>query len=99
MNLDTIFGHTPKIYNLFKDKNIPDDVVNCMRPNKFGNPFKALSEKDRDIVCDLFEKYCEVNESYRADIKKELKGRDLGCCCFPKRCHCMTLLRIANEKD
>ena len=97
MNLDDIFTAPPRIYNVKIDKDIPEDAVNCMRPSKFGNPYKAYSEADRNIVCDKFEEYVRNNKEFQILVKKELKGKHLKCCCHPKRCHCLTLLRVANE--
>jgi hypothetical protein len=34
-----------------------------------------------------------------ADIKRELKGKDLICFCAPKPCHADVLLEIANAKN
>ena len=31
------------------------------------------------------------------EVKKELRGKDLVCCCKPLKCHGDTLLEIANE--
>lgn len=33
-----------------------------------------------------------------AEIKAELKGKDLVCWCAPKPCHADVLLEIANEE-
>lgn len=97
MNLDDVFGHEPKIYNIKNDKDIPKDAVYCMRPSKWGNPYKAKTEADREWACNMFEEYVMNNKEFQAEIKSELKGKDLVCCCWPKRCHTMTLKRVANE--
>lgn len=94
--LDDLFNDGPRIYNIRTD-TIPDGAINVMRPSCWGNPFKVLSEKDRDWACDKFEEYVLNDSEFQAKIKKELRGKNLVCCCFPKRCHAMTLLRIANE--
>jgi hypothetical protein len=50
------------------------------------------SEKDREYVCDMFER----NVLPLLDVS-DLKGKDLVCFCAPKRCHCDALLKKANE--
>lgn len=97
MSLDNIFDDGPKIYNIRTDNNIPHDAINVMRPTIWGNPFKAYKESERDMVCDKYEEYVLNNPEFVAKIKTELHGKSLICCCFPKRCHSMTLMRIANE--
>jgi len=74
--------------------------VNIMRPSKFGNPFTIGKDGDRDEVCDKYERYILTRPDLIEAAKRELKGKNLICCCKPyKRCHGDTLLRIANELD
>lgn len=96
MSLDEVFGHVPRVYNIKKDLDIPPNAINVMRPSKFGNPFVKGIHGDRDTVCDKFKEYVDNNPDLIAYIKKELKGKDLICCCHPKRCHAHYLLIIAN---
>lgn len=72
-------------------------AANCMRGSRYGNPFKIGAmwrgqPMTRDDVCDRFE--AEVLPSL--DVS-ELRGRDLLCCCKPRRCHCDPILVKANE--
>ena len=60
----------------------PPGVVNIMRPGPYGNPFVVGRDGDRDEVCDRFER--EILPTL--DVEP-LRGRDLLCCCHPKRCH------------
>ena len=70
-----------------------------MRPSKFGNPFKRNPTNTRNIVCDQYEKWIWTQPELIKQIKEELSGKNLVCCCAPKRCHTDTLLRIANNSD
>lgn len=74
--------------------------LNCyvvMRGSHWGNPFILDEEKDRDMVCDLFEKYAVWRLTVQPNWLAPLRGKHLICCCAPKRCHADTLLRLANQ--
>lgn len=101
----------PKIYNKYHG-DAPADVVNCTRPGPWGNKYSHLGDKDetwrnntvdlvfvetRDEACQRFDEDTMKDPEFQQRIKEELRGKDLLCCCVPKRCHCETLLRIANE--
>ncbi len=67
----------------------------CGRGSKWGNRNRMMSPADRDRVCDQ----CEIDLYYDHSLLKaldELRGQDLICYCAPKRCHCDTLVRLAN---
>jgi Domain of unknown function (DUF4326) len=80
----------PKVYNKRTDV-IPKDAVYVGRGTSYGNPYKMNREKERDYVCDMFER--EVLPSL--DVSK-LRGKDLVCWCSPKRCHADSILDKAN---
>lgn len=63
----------------------------CHQDSPWLNPFTAR-HGTRDEVCDLFE--TEVLPTL--DVTP-LKGRALGCWCYPKRCHCDALAAKANN--
>jgi len=80
-----------------------------MRPGPWGNPFREGVDGPRGMVCYKFEAWLVTGESFGnlwatgerrqwmlAHIG-ELAGRDLLCCCRPKKCHCETLERLADE--
>lgn len=77
------------------------DGVRVDRGSQWGNPFimENESEKERDRVCDLYERYAEWRLSVEPHWLDELKGKNLACWCTPKRCHAETLLRLANPGD
>ena len=86
----------PKVLNKRTD-DIPPDAVYVGRPTKFGNPYMEGRDGNRDEVCDKFGMKMRVcSNEFIAEIKRELKGKDLVCWCAPLRCHADELLRIAN---
>jgi Domain of unknown function (DUF4326) len=97
-----------KIYSLRsaaqqRDPIPPDAVyVGRGRGSQWGNPYMAHSEADRDDVCDRFEQYAQQRLEREPHWLEPLRDRSLVCWCQspsdrnPKRCHAMTLLRLAN---
>ena len=88
----------PRIVNINKPSSL-DNLIIVDRGSKWGNPFVMGPDGTRDDVCDLFEKYAEWRLTIQPNWLKDLRGKDLGCHCAPKRCHAETLLRLANEKN
>lgn len=87
----------PTLYNIKTDKSIPRDAICIMRPSKYSNPYKLKDyNDDRVKVLALYKDYLEKNPQLILDIKNELRGKDLVCCCYPKLCHGMILLQLAN---
>jgi hypothetical protein len=81
----------PLVVDCRKD---PFDVF-IGRPSKWGNPFRW--DGTRDEVCDKYEALRGTDADFIAMVKKELRGKRLGCFCDPLRCHGDWLARIANE--
>lgn len=90
-------------------------VVNCRRdkydvyvgrPSPFGNPFSHLAGTraiyrvgSRNEAIDSYSRWVMAQPALVARIKRELRGKVLGCHCAPQRCHGEVLARIANEDD
>jgi hypothetical protein len=82
------------------------DVLIC-RPSEWGNPYTHL--KDRKTLAKYVVKNRkEAIESYRAWILKQphlmeklhtLKGKRLGCYCFPKSCHGDVLVELVEALE
>lgn len=95
--LDNYFDdYTPVVYNIKVDKDLIN-FVNIMRPNKWGNPFILGKDGNRDEVLEKYTNYIMSNPALIDEIKKELKGKNLLCCCHPKKCHGHVLIKIANQ--
>jgi hypothetical protein len=56
------------------------------RNSDFGNPFEMPGDGDRDTVCDSYEIFFPRKFSLHNRLD-ELRGKVLGCWCYPHRCH------------
>lgn len=68
------------------------------------NPFKITNSSDRNTVCDLYYNYIndkldneQDNGPFHTTIKN-LANKNIGCWCFPNRCHGNELIKIYNER-
>lgn len=86
-------------------KREPFDVY-VGRPGPWGNPFSCKEGSKAKVICDTAEESVACFEAWVleqpeliAKIKRELKGKKLGCWCGKgKPCHGLILARIANEE-
>lgn len=73
------------------------------RPGPWGNPFSHLEGKgdvkvdSREEAIACYKEWLLQHPEVVKRVKRELKGKVLGCWCFPKACHGDVLARIANE--
>lgn len=56
------------------------------RPSKWGNPYEIGKDGTRSEVIDKYRKYLRNNQELLGQLG-ELKGKTLGCWCFPNQCH------------
>lgn len=84
-------------------KKEPFDVY-IGRPGPWGNPFSdkpksraevKVDSREEAIAC--FEEWLRQNPEMVDRVKRELKGKVLGCWCAPKPCHGDVLAKVANE--
>lgn len=75
-----------------------DRFVRIDRSSHWGNPFEMGPDGDRDTVCDSYEIFFPRKYSLHNRLD-ELKGKVLGCWCYPSRCHGMYLIAKAEEAD
>lgn len=64
---------------------------------RYGNSFVIGKDGTREQVILKHKTKIENDPSLVALIKKELKGKRLGCWCHPQACHGDTLAAIANS--
>jgi hypothetical protein len=83
-------------------KRQPYDVY-IGRPSRWGNPFShkkgTLAEfrvATREEAITRFRTYVGCNPELLAAVKRELRGKILGCWCAPQACHGDVLVEIAN---
>lgn len=85
-------------------KKEPYDVyIGRGQGSSWGNPFSHLQtslgevkvdSREEAIAC--FREWVSQNPEMIEKIKRELKGKILGCWCSPKECHGDVLSEIAN---
>jgi len=77
----------------------PEGAVVVARPTRWGNPFALGADLEPDEAVMLFrdaleEGYLDIDVD---DVRRELRGRDLGCwCAADVACHADVLLEVAN---
>jgi hypothetical protein len=86
----------PSVFNKHH-RDAPPDAVYIGRPSKWGNPFVVGRDGKRGECVVRYEGWIEANKELQAQIKSELRGKDLVCFCKPHPCHGDILLRIANS--
>lgn len=84
-------------------KKDPYDIY-IGRGSKFGNPYSHLPNsaapfpvETREDAIRLYEEWIRSQPELMEAVKKELRGKILGCWCAPLACHGDVLIRISNE--
>lgn len=77
-------------------KREPYDVY-IGRPGPHGNRFVIGEDGTREEVIIKHAAWVRDNPEYIAQIRRELRGKTLGCWCAPRACHGDILLEIANS--
>lgn len=82
-------------------KNEKCDIY-CGRPTIYGNPFIIGRDGTREDVIMKFIDYF-FNRLKRDSKFKEsvllLKGKKLGCYCYPLICHCMVIAKYLDNYE
>lgn len=86
----------PKVYNKHHN-DAPPDAVYIGRPSKWGNHYVIGRDGTREEV--IAKHKADITPKMRAEIKQELKGKNLLCFCAPLPCHGDTYIEIANAPD
>jgi Domain of unknown function (DUF4326) len=89
---------------------MPEGAVYVGRPTKWGNPYRVWDGRTMppngyveplrvvEAYRNLVEDPDLTDESFRDEIRRELRGKDLACWCpLDKPCHADVLLEIANS--
>lgn len=83
-----------------KDTDAPFDIY-IGRGNKWGNPFRIGRDGTREEVIEKYRKWIVKNKKLMSCLH-ELKGKTLGCYCWPLPCHgdvLISLLKRQKNKD
>ncbi len=85
-------------------KHSPCDVyIGRSAPGKdgyFSNPYKLFDESERGEVIEKYRKYFYERlkvDSYFRQAVIALKGKRLGCYCFPQSCHGDVIAEYLNN--
>ena len=88
----------PRVWNK-RERAVPHDAVYVGRPSPWGNDFKIGRDGTREEVVAKYRLWLEADDgTFRAAIRKHLRGKDLVCWCAPLPCHADVLLEIANAE-
>ena len=68
------------------------------RSSDWGNPFEMPADGNRDTVCDSYEIFFPRKFSLHNRLD-ELRGKVLGCWCYPQRCHGDYLVNKVQPDD
>lgn len=69
------------------------------RGSKWGNRHVIGKDGTREEVIQKHKMELLMDPKLMNDIKKELRGKTLGCWCKPESCHGDTLAEIADKGD
>jgi len=74
-------------------------AISIMRPSKWGSPFELGLDGDRVEILHKYKEWLgQQPESFFTDVRSELQGRTLSCCCAPLQCHGDFLAAIADDR-
>lgn len=77
------------------------------RPSEWGNPYTHIKDKKtsaefivstRDEAVYMYKAWVQSQPHLMSKLK-ELKGKKLGCWCYPKKCHGEVLIELLREYD
>ena len=73
--------------------------VYCGRGSPYGNPYRIGEDGYRSQVIEKYKKYF-YKRLKNTDFKEKilyLKGKVLGCYCYPMKCHCDVIIEYLNN--
>jgi len=88
----------------YLDKKYKGKIVHCKqqkydvyvgRPTDFGNPFKIGKDGNRLEVIEKYKEWFYYQLEKDTEFKRKvigLKGKILGCWCYPKDCHARIII-------
>jgi hypothetical protein len=70
--------------------------VRICRPGVWGNPFVLGADGDRDVVIESYRLFIARKHGLLRKLG-ELRGKVLGCYCYPEPCHGDILAGMAQD--
>ena len=67
------------------------------RPGKWGNPFEIGKDGSRMQVINKYREWIKTQPDLMRDLPT-LKGKALGCWCYPRPCHGDVLAELADKE-
>ena len=64
----------------------------------FANPFMIGRDGAREEVIDKYQEWLKLRPDLVVRARRELRGKDVACWCYPARCHGEVLIRVANSE-
>lgn len=77
---------------------MPDDAAPIERGTEWGNPFRVGVHGTRVQVIEQYREWLLGQPELLERARRQLRGKDLVCCCKPKMCHGDVLLSLVNDK-
>ena len=84
----------PRLINLHDEIPPKENYVRIDRQSPYGNPFRIGIHGNRDACIIKHDTWFLANEVLKARVLTELAGKDLGCWCWPEKCHGGNYLRF-----
>ena len=92
------------VVNMYVLQSDHSNLVHIGRPSKWGNPFKMKIDRykgeipgERERVVLMYRLWINSQPELLKALP-ELKGKNLGCYCAPKKCHGDVLYELANAR-
>lgn len=94
----TVIANLQKDANLINWAKTEGLYVAIDRSSPWGNPFEIPGDGNRDDVCESYAVYFELKKSLHKKLPL-LRGKVLGCHCYPERCHGDFLAKKATNEN
>jgi Domain of unknown function (DUF4326) len=94
----TVVAHLRKDWRLIRWAKEQGLFARIDRMTPWGNIFVLDKDGDRDTVCDSYRTYI-VRKPDLVEQLESLRGKVLGCHCYPKRCHGNELIEVLAERS
>ena len=92
----TVVINTYKNFHALRYARDEGIFVAIDKPSDWANPFLMGQDGNRDEICDKYEIFYGLKTSLHGKIRG-LRGKVLGCHCYPQRCHGDFLKKKADE--
>lgn len=95
----TVLINMNKHLRLLKHAEENNIYVRIDRFTEWGNPFINETDGPREDVCYWFENYYFPYKKSLHNKIEQLRGKVLGCHCYPQQCHGETYIKYLHNKN